>query len=1168
MTSVRSPFEAPNERLATYFDAAQPEPRATFEDRDIDDIALLLQQCGHVASRCPRTYILFRMIGHLDVLEQLVQAGFSDQWFPVETRSLPSFLEPSVKAAVVQQQGIILTKSLDLENGRHRHFAPDEALPFEIHGRLGSGGYGQVDRIVSKTSFRHYALKRIRRRAAFGNRSSREAVKGFLTEMQIMRSLEHKHIVQYIGSYTDKSYLGLVMSPVAETDLATYNERLCSHLQAVQDDRTVTPIYLQHQPAAAEMSSNLMTYFGCLTAALTYLHNQNIRHKDIKPQNILVAKGNVLLADFGLARDFSDDVGSTTSGLTSASPRYCAPEVAMYEARNTSSDIWSLGCVFLEMTAALQGLNIGWIKEFYTKCHSQSPHFHANPAATAQLIQKLGTTAQPRHKRMLIWIEQMVRVDRTARPKAPQILEMITVPDASDVDATPNMFCGICCVPDLESDSLDSLADEFDNMTASLPSSHLKKDAVAQDNSVRHKKAADNGLDSKTSVRPLDAASEPETETKSESIASSKGGVREATAYSNATANAEVPRSPSLETKTVPSAVTFPETERTVEVPRLPGRETNVGPKAATSASMDINVVGDMSRARTYAADPARASVRDSGKPRTVTSPTYSDFTTIKEQIDQPTLEKTKTNRDNERRTLQIEYVAPRSQAVRGKALPPTATIDETERALIDACKVDTVGLNTQDSPGPVTSPTHSSSNERNVVKVPSENVELAKVKRLPQKVFGTPLSVSIQYAYFELKHFRIVSNAYLPGPIPIVVAKCGSFMRSNLATGEDADYFSDCGGQLTDESLIDMFNNSEAEFGWNLLNLHDSLDCGKLLYQFFSNLPEPLIPTDIARTIVDGFRLGHQRRHRNRIRILQETILNIPSPNRLTILYMLDLFTFCLMHSTTTSQIIAEKYRTCFLSEPREDFEEGRVELERILKFMVDQAKELLGDSISSGSEVQPRVFQALPHQPDADEPAEKAYDASATERPSDSPENQAALISVTPNPVKRARQEMMEPSAPKYSPPQRFFRPAVVQYVTALYDFDAAKSGKEGVLSFKKYDKIRIIPRTDNSKDWWYGELHGKRGNFPTNYTTLPEDILKQPWHYHGSGSSQPVLEQPKQHRTYRPTDRYVSQTKPRLRNETPRKQFTTPYESEDENKNAGNTSGFRKTLRKLSD
>jgi len=481
MASAASPpFQTPIERLAAFFDIGQP--RNTFADDEIDSIALLLEQCGHVAHKCPRTYILFRTIGHLDKIEALISAGFCDQWFPVEARSLPSTLEPSIKAAVVQQQGVILTKSLDLENGRHRHFAPDEALPFDILGRLGSGGYGQVDRILSKTSFRQYALKRIRRRAAFGNSSSREAVKGFLNEMKIMRGLEHRHVVQYVGSYTDKSYLGLVMSPVADTDLATYNERLCDHFRMARTYETTLAGHSQDQSAIAEMSSNLRTYFGCLTAALIYLHDQNIRHKDVKPQNILVAKGNILFTDFGLSRDFGDDVGSTTSGLTPASPRYCAPEVASYEARNTSSDIWSLGCVFLEMTAALRGLNIGWIKDYFAKSGSRGMHFHTNYAATVELIQEFKAGGDSRNALAMNWIEKMLLFDRGARPTAASVMEMITLPGVNESDLAASKFCGICCVPDYESDSMDSLAEDFDDASidALQDPIALENDAITQ----------------------------------------------------------------------------------------------------------------------------------------------------------------------------------------------------------------------------------------------------------------------------------------------------------------------------------------------------------------------------------------------------------------------------------------------------------------------------------------------------------------------------------------------------------------------------------------------------------------------------------------------------------------------------------------------------------------
>lgn len=213
------------------------------------------------------------------------------------------------------------------------------------------------------------------------------------------------------------------------------------------------------------MASNLRSYFGCLTASLKYLHEQSIRHKDIKPQNILISKGRVLFADFGISRDCVDNVGSTTTGLTPASPRYCAPEVAAYEARNTSSDIWSLGCVFIEMAAALQGLSVDWIKEYFAKAGSTSPHFHTNHTLISRFMEDLEGMGASRDRRLFTWVKPMLLLDRYARSTAARKVEMITDPGACGTDSTPNMFCGICCVSGSDSDSMDSLVDELDTMT-------------------------------------------------------------------------------------------------------------------------------------------------------------------------------------------------------------------------------------------------------------------------------------------------------------------------------------------------------------------------------------------------------------------------------------------------------------------------------------------------------------------------------------------------------------------------------------------------------------------------------------------------------------------------------------------------------------------------------
>jgi|TARA_R110002003_G_scaffold54_9_gene4753 protein-serine/threonine kinase len=64
------------------------------------------------------------------------------------------------------------------------------------------------------------------------------------------------------------------------------------------------------------------------------------------------------------------------------------------------------------------------------------------------------------------------------------------------------------------------------------------------------------------------------------------------------------------------------------------------------------------------------ASVREPGKPHTAPTPAHGGLTAKREQINSPPSEKPKTTRDNKRRTVQVEYVAPQSQTVRGETSP------------------------------------------------------------------------------------------------------------------------------------------------------------------------------------------------------------------------------------------------------------------------------------------------------------------------------------------------------------------------------------------------------------------------------------------------------------------------------------------------------------------
>lgn len=429
------------ERLSKLFPSS--DETRTLLDAEIEEVATLLEGQNEVHSQAPRAYIVLWIIGRLDILGDLLKSGFSDFCFPVESTSLPPSLDPAVRRAIVQTQHVILTKSVDLEkgeNGKHRHFGKEDPLPFKTLRRLGAGGYSQVDLIKSRISCKQYALKRIPRRTAFWN-NSKQAVRQFAAEMQLIKALKHRHIVQFVGSFTDPKYLGMIISPVADMNLAEYMDLMAA------------------QKAPPNLTS-LRSFFGCLATALQYLHDQSIRHRDIKPQNILIDGGNVLFTDFGLSKDYSDHAGSTTSGVTAMTPRYSAPEVAAGDPRNTSADIWSLGCVFLEMVVVLKHQSTEWMRGYFSDHGTKEPYASRNPDATSTLIARLREVGLLRDNKMLDLSQSMLSFDRESRPTAAEVVTTITTPSGDDISAT--MFCGICCLSEEAlSDSNDSLADDI-----------------------------------------------------------------------------------------------------------------------------------------------------------------------------------------------------------------------------------------------------------------------------------------------------------------------------------------------------------------------------------------------------------------------------------------------------------------------------------------------------------------------------------------------------------------------------------------------------------------------------------------------------------------------------------------------------------------------------------
>ncbi|KAL5349345.1 hypothetical protein ACLOAV_005635 [Pseudogymnoascus australis] len=366
-------------------------------------------------------------------MDAFISLGHTDISLPYENKtSLPRELQsPEMFSKFCQFQHYVLSTAYDLEKGGHCTVKDGNSFFKSNIEKIGKGGSGTVEKVQSKLTGIVYARKRMRR-IKKGN--GREVFKLFEKELHALRRLSHDHLVTVKGSYTDLNYVALLITPVADCNLKKYLQ------QRLPDcDKPV-----------------FRTYYGCLTNAVKYLKDSQIRHNDIKPENILLHNQHIYIADFGTALDWSgaEFSNSVTKGvITSVTPRYQSPEVNSGAQRRSSNDIWSLGVVFLEMTTVLRGKTLKGMDDHFEKNGTANPFVFHNLDAAISWFRVLQPMPGLSDNTPLQWIKEMISKDPINRRTAADLFE-----DIGEADG--GVWCGRCC-KEFESES-ESMSDTED----------------------------------------------------------------------------------------------------------------------------------------------------------------------------------------------------------------------------------------------------------------------------------------------------------------------------------------------------------------------------------------------------------------------------------------------------------------------------------------------------------------------------------------------------------------------------------------------------------------------------------------------------------------------------------------------------------------------------------
>ncbi|EIW68706.1 hypothetical protein TREMEDRAFT_32039, partial [Tremella mesenterica DSM 1558] len=256
---------------------------------------------------------------------------------------------------------------------------------------IGAGSFGSVYLGMDAQSGLLMAVKQVELPTGGGRNEERKQsmVTALQREIVLLKELQHDNIVQYLDSSHDDDFLNIFLEYVPGGSVAALLNNYGAFEEAL-----------------------VRNFCRQILLGLNYLHQRGIIHRDIKGANILVDnKGGIKISDFGISKKAEDNLMSTMRGGNRASLQgsvfWMAPEVVKQTKHTTKADIWSVGCLVVEMLTGTHP----WAE-----------------LTQMQAIFRIGTSARPTTPSDVSpdaqdLLRQTFEIDHKLRPTAQQLLD-------------------------------------------------------------------------------------------------------------------------------------------------------------------------------------------------------------------------------------------------------------------------------------------------------------------------------------------------------------------------------------------------------------------------------------------------------------------------------------------------------------------------------------------------------------------------------------------------------------------------------------------------------------------------------------------------------------------------------------------------------------------------